>query len=303
MIVIVGPTCSGKTELGIILAKKLETEIISADSRQVFKYLNVGTAKSKESHRKSIKHHFIDLLQLDESFDASKFAVQSRKTISKLHTLGKVPVVVGGSGLFIKSLIDGILDEIPSYEAYRSELYDQRKRFGNEHIHNLLVEVDAESASKMLPQNWKRVVRALEVFHMTGKPIGYFHSNQVKKENFDFKQYGLEWERKILYENINRRVDEMIEHGLVEEAKSIIAMGYDKKLNSLNTVGYKEIISYLEGEISFDKAVELIKRNTRRFAKRQLTWFKADNRIEWLQVNSNEDLFNQGEKIFRTFIK
>ena len=216
---------------------------------------------------------------------------------------GKIPIVAGGSGLYVKSLIDGIIDEVETDEIYRDEVYSLRKKNGNEFLYNELIKVDPESAAKMLPQNWKRVIRALEVHHITGKPISYFHSTQKKKSDYPFLQYGLEWERSKLYKNIDDRVDNMIANGLVDEVKSILAMGYDKKINALNTVGYKEIISYLEGEINLDQAVELIKRNTRHYAKRQITWFKADKRIAWLNVNSQENFDPHIEMIISSLSK
>ena len=299
VIVIAGPTCSGKTALAIELASKLKTEIISADSRQVYKYLNIGTAKPTETQTKKVKHHLIDYLNPDEKFNASKFSVEATKVISQLQMEGKIPMVVGGSGLYIKAIVDGIIDEVEVDEDYRNELYKLRKKHGNEFLYSELKIVDPEGANKMLPQNWKRIIRALEVFHLTGKTIGYFHSTQKKKENYHFKQYGLQWERSKLYKNIDDRVDNMIANGLVDEVKSILAMGNDKKINALNTVGYKEIISYLENEISLDKAVELIKRNTRHFAKRQLTWFKKDQRIKWFNIHEFTQLDQiAGEIIF-----
>jgi tRNA dimethylallyltransferase len=303
VIVIVGPTCSGKTTLVIDLALKLKTEIISADSRQVYKHLNIGTAKPINAQLEKVNHHLIDFLGLDESFNASKFSFESSKIIEGLNKQGKIPIVAGGSGLYIKSLIDGIIDEVETDEIYRSELYTLRKKNGSVFLYNELKKVDPESAAKMLPQNWKRVIRALEVHHITGKPISYFYSTQKKKSDYYFLQYGLEWERSKLYQNIDDRVDNMMVNGLVKEVQAILAMGYDKKLNALNTVGYKEIISYLEGEINLDRAVELIKRNTRHFAKRQITWFKADKRIEWLNVYSQENFDSHVEMIISSVNK
>lgn len=297
VVVIVGPTCSGKTALAIGLASKLKTEIISADSRQVYKYLNIGTAKPTEIQTKQVRHNLIDYLNPDENYNASKFSVEAFKIISKLQLQRKIPIVAGGSGLYIKALIDGIINEVETDENYRNELYELQRKHGNEFLYNKLKKVDPESADKMLPQNWKRIVRALEVFQLTGKTIGYFYSSQKKSDNYSFKQYGLEWDRTKLYDNINKRVDDMIADGLVDEVKSIISMGYDKQINALNTVGYKEIISYLENEISLDKAIELIKRNTRHFAKRQLTWFKADKRIKWLNIYSYGDFDHHVEQI------
>lgn len=297
VIVIVGPTCSGKTEIGIRLAKRLNTEIISADSRQIFKLLDIGTAKPSTTELAEIKHHFIDELMPDEKFDVSKFENASLEVIKKLLNQNKIPVVVGGSGLYIKALVDGIFD-IDSDENLRDEFLDAKRKYGNDFLYDKLMEVDPVSAKNMLPQNWKRVMRALEVFYITGKPIWEIQSNHKRESNFDFLQFGIEWNREILYSNIENRVDRMMESGLIEEVKKILSLGYNPNLNSLNTVGYKEIISYLKNEISIERAVELIKRNTRRFAKRQLTWFRKDKRIRWMRINSK----NEFSQIVNTII-
>ena len=290
VIVIVGPTCSGKTSLGINLAEKVDGEIISADSRQIYKYLDIGTAKPDKTELKKVKHYFINQLKPDEDFNASKFEWEALKIIERLFNEKKQPIVVGGTGLYIKGLIDSIFDTVDSDEEYRKELLELRAEFGNEYLYNKLSKVDPESAANMQPSNWKRVIRALEVYHLTGEKIGV-HQKKYKREiDYNFIQYGLNWDRKVLYKNIENRVDEMIKSGLVKEVEKIIANGYNKKLNSLNTVGYKEIISYLDGEITLDRAVELIKRNTRRFAKRQMTWFRKDERIKWFDVNDATDL-------------
>jgi tRNA dimethylallyltransferase len=300
VIVIVGPTCSGKTSLSINLATKLKTEIISADSRQVFKYLDIGTAKSTHVQRLGIRHHLIDYINPDENYNASTFAEEAARIISALHKKGQIPIVVGGSGLYVKALIDGIIDEVEIDEKYRTELLKLRKEFGNEFLYNKLKKVDPESAAKMLPQNWKRVIRALEVYHIYGKPISYFHSVQRKKESPIFKQFGLNWQRGKLYENIDNRVDKMFASGFVREVKNILSKGFAKDLNALNTVGYKEIIQYLEGEISLEEAAELIKRNTRHYAKRQLTWFRKDKRIQWYDINDFGDIKVISEKIIHS---
>ncbi|MEO8232777.1 MAG: tRNA (adenosine(37)-N6)-dimethylallyltransferase MiaA [Ignavibacteriota bacterium] len=297
VIVIVGPTCSGKTHLSLQLAKILETEIISADSRQVYKLLDIGTAKPSTQQLKKIKHHFIDELNPDEDFNASMFAEEAELILQSLIDKNKIPIVVGGSGLYIKGLIDGISESADSNSELRLELLELRQKYGNDYLYEELKKVDRISTDKMLPQNWKRVIRAIEVIRLTGKPIWQHHTEAKKNNNFTYQQIGFKWERSELYKNIELRVDEMIETGLVEEVKSILKSGYDKKLNSLNTVGYKEIIQYLENEISLNRAVELIKRNTRRFAKRQMTWFNADKRIEWFNVNSINDLDLLAEKI------
>lgn len=297
VIVIVGPTCSGKTKLCLLLSERLNIEIISADSRQIFKLLDIGTAKPTLADLKKIKHYFVDELNPDEDFNASIFAEKSEIIIQEIINKNKNPIVVGGSGLYVKALIDGISESTDSNEEIRISLLTLRQKFGNDYLYNELKKVDEVSASKMLPQNWKRVMRAMEVFQLTGKPIWEHHEKERKQEKFKFKQFGLLWNREILFKNIEIRVDEMIEFGLVDEVKSVLNFGYSKSLNALNTVGYKEIIQYLEEEITLDRAIELIKRNTRRYAKRQMTWFNADKRIDWYNIKSENDLVNLADKI------
>lgn len=290
VIVIVGPTCSGKSYLGLKLAQLINGEIISADSRQIYKRLNIGTAKPTSEELQKVKHHFINILNPDEDYDASKFSTDAENVIDDIHIRNKTAVVAGGSGLYIKALIDGIVDSADKDENLRKELLAKKEKYGNEFLYNELEKIDPISAEKMLPQNWKRVIRALEVFFLTGRPIWQHHSSQNKNSKFNFYQIGLNWKREALYTRIEERIDKMIEDGLVDEVKDILNDGYDKNLNSLNTVGYKEIISYLEEEININRAIELIKRNTRRYAKRQLTWYRADERIRWLNVSSKDDI-------------
>jgi tRNA dimethylallyltransferase len=297
VIVIVGPTCAGKTNLSLKLSEKLDIEIVSADSRQIFTYLNIGTAKPNNEELKKIKHYFIDELYPNEDFNASIFADKSETIIQEIINKNKIPIVVGGSGLYVRALIDGITESADSNEEIRTALLELRHKFGNDYLYNELRKVDEISASKMLPQNWKRVIRALEVYKLTGKPIWEHHIEEVKQQKFKFKHFGLLWNREVLYKNIENRVDEMINFGLVDEVISVLNMGYPKSLNSLNSVGYKEIIQYLDNQITLDRAIELIKRNTRRYAKRQMTWFNADKRINWFNIKSEDDLVNLADKI------
>ena len=298
VVIIVGPTCSGKTKLGIELAQKLNSEIISADSRQIFKYLTIGTAKPSKKELSQVKHHFIDILEPSENYNVGLYEKDALKVIDELSVKNKLPIVVGGSGLYIKAIIDGIVD-IDSDDELREQLLAEKEKYGNEFIYEKLRQIDKKAAETMLPQNWKRVIRAIEVYHLTGKSILEIHEIQKRNLNYSFYQFGLNWERETLYKNIEKRVDDMIESGLVEEVKNILKLGYDKKLNALNTVGYKEIISYLENEISFEKAVELIKRNTRRFAKRQMTWFRKDKRINWIDIKSENAILSAKEQILK----
>ncbi len=299
VIVIIGPTCSGKTNLAITLAQKLNTEIISADSRQIYKYLDIGTAKPTNSELAAVKHHFINLLEPNEVFNAGRFVDEAEIVISRLHSEKKIPIVAGGTGLYIKSLIDGIINTVDSDAELREQLLEKRKLFGNEFLYEELKKVDPKSAATMLPQNWKRVIRALEVYYISGKPIWQHFEEQYHQPGYNFLQFGLDWERSVLYKRIEERVELMINNGLIDEVSSLLRMGYLKDINSLNSVGYKEIISFLENEISLDRAVELIKRNTRRYAKRQLTWFKADSRIHWFKIKTDDDIFTSANIILK----
>lgn len=301
-IVIVGPTCSGKTSLSIKIASKLKTEIISADSRQIYRHLSIGTAKPESGELNTIPHHFVDYLDPIGLYNVSRYEKEALNVIQKLHSDGRIPVIVGGSGLYIKSIIDGIVDEVETDPEYRAELLKIRNESGNEAIYKLLEETDPRSASKMLPQNWKRVIRALEIFKLSGKYIWQLHDEQRREIDIDFIQYGLRWDREELYNNINSRVDKMIESGLVEEVRSLLENDYTPGMNALNTVGYKEIIAFLNGDYSIDRAIELIKRNTRRYAKRQLTWFNRDKRITWIDINSPDQLDNIAEFIYTNVI-
>lgn len=303
VIVLVGPTCSGKTSIGISLAKNLGSEIISADSRQIYKRLSIGTAKPSAGELTVVKHHFIDLVEPNVEYNVSRFETEALGEIDRIISAGKIPVVVGGSGLYIRALVDGLFNTVDTDEDYREELKIKREKFGNEFIYEELKKVDPLSAEKMLPQNWKRVMRALEVFHITGVPISKFQQEYQRETPHNFIQFGLEWEREVLYKSIEKRVDLMIESGLVEEVQNILSAGFSRQLNALNTVGYKEIISFINNEITLDRAIELIKRNTRHYAKRQMTWFRKDERINWLHVDSGNDLKRISGQIFENVKK
>lgn len=246
-----------------------------------------------------MKHHFVDSIDPSEDFNVSRFEIESIDIFIKLLNVGKIPLVVGGTGLYIRALTDGIFNSVDTNKEFRDFLKEKMDKYGKEYLYNELKKVDPVSASRMLPQNWKRVMRSLEVFHLTGKPIWQFQQEYKREIDFDFHQYGLLWDRQVLYKNIEKRVDFMIQSGLIEEIKSLLERGYNKESNALNTVGYKEIIDYLENKISLEKAVELIKRNTRRYAKRQLTWFRKDERIKWMEINSEDDFFILSEKILK----
>ncbi|HPN39186.1 MAG TPA: tRNA (adenosine(37)-N6)-dimethylallyltransferase MiaA [Melioribacteraceae bacterium] len=290
VIVIAGPTCSGKTAIGIKLAKLLNGEVISADSRQIYKYLSIGTAKPTIEERKQVKHHLIDFLQPDEEYNVCLFEQDSLKIINELFEKNIQPIIVGGSGLYIKALTEGIFEGAETDEELRNNLHKRMDELGIEALLNELKIVDPESAEKMLPTNYKRIIRALEVFYLTGKTISDFQKEYKREINISFIQFMLNFERETLYKRIEKRVDNMINLGLVEEVNNILSLGFNKKMNSLNTVGYKEIFDYLDNNISLEKAIELIKRNTRRYAKRQFTWFNGQKNFIKIDINDNTDI-------------
>ena len=302
VLAIVGPTASGKTKLAIESAKHINGEIISADSRQIYKHIPVSTATPSIEERENIVHYYLQDLNLTEKFTAGEFGKSGRKKIDEIFENGKQPIICGGSGLYLRSLIDGFFEEEAGNEEIRAGLYQQLKEKGKEFIYNELVEIDKIAAATLLPANTRRVIRALEVYFATGKKMSELHQQKIEI-NFRTVQVGLFLERKLLYDRIEKRVDEMVENGLVDEVERLKSNGYNwRTYNSLNTVGIKEVFGYLEGELDHKGMVDLIKQNTRRYAKRQMTWFKADARILWLEVTeekTNEELSKEALYLFK----
>lgn len=297
---IVGPTASGKTSVAILVAKALRGEIISADSRQVYKYLDIGTAKPTLEERRQVKHYFIDVLEPDAEFNAGEFGKRGRRIIESIFRRNKTPIVVGGSGLYLQSLIDGFFEGPSKDNEVRERLYQQLQKEGAEALLERLRRIDPATASKMLPTNIRRIIRALEVYELTGTPLSKLHQQKIEI-NFTPLLVGLGWERRDLYARIDQRVDTMLKNGLLNEVRRLKEMGYSEKLNSLQTVGYQEAFRHLRGEIDYETMVELIKRNSRRFAKRQLTWFRRDNRIHWFSVSNEVELPSVAEGIIRLY--
>ncbi|MDI6765865.1 MAG: tRNA (adenosine(37)-N6)-dimethylallyltransferase MiaA [Bacteroidota bacterium] len=302
LLVLVGPTASGKTPISLLIAERIGAEIISADSRQIYKLMDIGTAKPSMADRNKIKHHFVDELLPNQDFNAGDYGKKGRLIIDKIFRKGKVPLVVGGSGLYVQSLIDGFFEGPSADNEIRKELYHRLKVDGAEELLNELRKVDPASAAKMLPSNTRRIVRALEVFKVTGVPISSFHKTKIAL-NFSPVLVGLQWDRAKLYDRINQRVDKMLEQSLVDEVKRLQSNGYSSQLNALQTVGYKEVFDYLEERISLKRMSELIKQNSRRYAKRQLTWFRRDKRIKWFDVNSEIDFASVTSSICEYFYK
>lgn len=301
MLVLVGPTASGKTQISLLLAQRLNGEIISADSRQIYKYLDIGTAKPTTEERKIVRHYFIDELTPDQDFNAGEYGRRGGEIIDEIFRAGKQPIVVGGSGLYIQSLIDGFFEGPARDEQMRKRLYTRLHVEGSEHLLGELRRIDPVSAAKMLPSNTRRIIRALEVYYLTGVPLSQ-HQNEQRTERTFYPVFaGLEWERKQLYNRINRRAEKMIEAGLVEEARSLLRMGYNASLNALQTVGYQEVFQFLDGKIDFQTMLNRFTQNSRRFAKRQLTWFRRDKRIRWFHVENESEFPKIAEDILNYF--
>ena len=297
--IIVGPTAVGKTALSLYLAELLPIEVISADSRQIYRYMDIGTAKPPKEVLQKIPHHFIDICDPDEYYSAGRFGQEARRTIERLLRPGKQPVVVGGSGFYIRALVDGIFEVEARDEKVRRQL---NKRLANEGLASLYAElqtVDPQYAQKISPTDKQRILRSLEVYLVTGKPFSYWHRQKTTPAPFPVRFWGLNSERSQLYARINKRVDAMLQDGLEAEVRRLLEMGYALDLNALNTVGYKEVIAYLQGKISREEMIEQIKRNSRRYAKRQLTWFRADKRIDWHRVEREEDLKQLAKQIMK----
>ena len=285
LVVIVGPTAVGKSEVAIELAKRINGEIVSCDSRQVYKHLNIGTAKPTKEERRKVPHHLIDIIRPDEEFNAFFYAQKARKAISKAHRKKKIPILVGGSGLYARAVIDGIFLGAGKNEKIRKRLEKEIEKFGSKHLHQRLKWVDLETASHLHPHDRVRIIRALEVHELTGQPISALQKiSRGKRPNYDLLMIGLKRERKELYRRINQRAERMIKKGLVKEIESILKKGFSRDLAALKGLGYKEIIGYLDGEYDLKEAIHLLKRNSRRFAKRQLTWFNQDKRIHWIEI-------------------
>jgi len=286
LVAIVGPTCSAKSDIGMVLAERLGGEIVSADSRQIYTHLDIGTSKPSAEDRNKVRHHFVDILEPTEEYSAGVFGHDARKCIEAIIARGKQPILIGGSGLYVKAVIDGFFDGPQKDPELRSELEERLKSEGQEALFATLKRVDPISASSMDSTKTRRVIRALEVYYKTGKPLSAHFKEQGRSSWLESFQYGIDRTRQDLYERINGRVDAMLSRGLVEEVKRLISQGYSRSLNALNSVGYKEVFEYLENVHSYEEMVEDIKRNTRRFAKRQLTWFRADRRIQWIRADS-----------------
>jgi len=286
LIILTGPTAVGKTSLSIELAKVLSGEIISADSMQVYRHMDVGSAKVTTEEMQGVPHHLIDVLDPEEEFNVTRFQSMAKKAMEGIYARGHVPIVVGGTGFYIQALLYDIdFRENEDSPAIRRELERLGEEKGSEYLHDMLREVDPESAELIHANNRKRVIRAIEYYRMTGQKISEHNQEEHEKESpYQFFYYVLTCDRKLLYERINMRVDLMLEQGLVDEVKKLREMGCRRGMVSMQGLGYKEILDYLDGACTLEEAVSVLKRDTRHFAKRQITWFKRERDVRWLEL-------------------
>ncbi|MBN8199683.1 MULTISPECIES: tRNA (adenosine(37)-N6)-dimethylallyltransferase MiaA [Bacillaceae] len=287
--VLIGPTAVGKTKLSILLAKRFNAEIISGDSMQIYKSMDIGTAKIKEEEMEGIPHHLIDIKNPEDPFSAAEFQELVRSRITEITSRGKLPMIVGGTGLYIQSVIyDYQFSDAPSDEEFRKTLEERDEREGKDALFKELLAIDPESAEKIHPNNIRRVIRALEIYHCTGKTMSQYQENQDPELLYDTALIGLTMDRETLYERINLRVEIMMKEGLLEEVRSLYDQGL-KDCQSIQAIGYKELYQYFNGRVSLEDAVGNLKQNSRRYAKRQLTWFRNKMNVEWFDMSDTAD--------------
>lgn len=288
LVILAGPTAVGKTELSIRLAKRINGAIISADSMQVYKYMDIGSAKIMPDEMEGVKHYLIDELDPSDEFNIVRFQQMAKDALKEIYANGQIPIVAGGTGFYIQALLYDIdFTHQDSDEAFRKEMADYAAEYGAEALHEKLKEIDPVSYKTIHANNTKRVIRALEYYRMTGQPISAHNEQEHQKVSpYNFAYFVLTDDRKHLYDRIDYRVDLMMKKGLVDEVKNLYDMGYHKDMASMQGLGYKELLSYLDGECSLEEAVYIIKRETRHFAKRQLTWFRRERDVIWLDKSA-----------------
>lgn len=299
--ILAGPTAVGKTDVSLGLAKKLCGEIISADSAQVYRHMNIGTAKLKEEEMQGVPHYMIDVVDPDEDFSVANFRDRAEQLIRDINERGKLPIITGGTGLYINSLLDNLdFTKSISDEDFRLEMQQTAEEKGSAYVHSMLEKIDPASFVRLHPNDLRRSIRALEVYKATGKPISFFQDESKKQPpRYDYAYITLTMDREKLYGRIEQRVDKMMDEGLVDEVEGLLKMGYGRGLTSMQALGYKEIAEYLQGGISKEEAIRILKRDTRHYAKRQLTWFRRDSRIFWVDT----DNFHNREVLMENIIR
>jgi tRNA dimethylallyltransferase len=307
IIIICGPTAVGKTDLSLQIAEKFSCEIISVDSMLVYRHMDIGTAKPTREERSRVPHYLIDIVNPDEPYALGRFVTDADAAIQEIYLHKKNPLLVGGTGLYFKGLLEGVFaeddalpedtEDNPKTERIRQKLKDRLRDEGNETMHRELAEIDPESAQRIHPNDSQRLLRGLEIFYLTGIPW----SQHLENQHRGFKRYqamkiGLSRPRPELYECIDKRVEIMIEQGLLDEVKKLLALGYDKELKAMQAIGYRHMINYLEGSWTWEQTLELLARDTRHYAKRQFTWFNNDPEISWYDVHQKETILQDIER-------
>jgi tRNA dimethylallyltransferase len=288
LIIVQGPTASGKSELAVRLAELFSGEVVNADSMQVYRSMDIGTAKPSADQLRRVPHHLLDIVDPDQTFSAADFCREAEKVIGDITRRGKNIFVCGGTGLYIRALTKGLMDSPPGDAALRTELKDLAAREGNAALHRHLREVDPLSAERIHPNDQFRIIRALEVYQMTGRPISALRGeHRFETVRYDYRKIAVSMDRESLYRNIDNRVDSMIRNGFLDEVKTLLAAGYSPRLKPMRSLGYRHLCDYLEGALSLEDAIAAMKRDTRRYAKRQLTWFNQDSEIKWIEYPEN----------------
>ena len=284
LIILTGPTAAGKTDTSVELARAVDGEIISADSMQVYRHMDIGSAKIMPEEMKGIPHHLVDVLEPEEDFNVVRFQALAKKAIDEICARGRIPILVGGTGFYIQAVLYDIdFTENDGDTSYRTFLEDTAREKGAEYLHSLLARTDPESAEQIHAHNIKKVIRALEFYHQTGMKISEHNAREREKTSvYNSAYFVLTEDRAVLYDRIDRRVDRMMERGLLDEVKYLKSRGLDRNCVSMQGLGYKELLAYLDGEYSLSEAVRIIKRDTRHFAKRQLTWFRREKDVIWI---------------------
>ncbi len=301
IVFLIGPTAVGKTETAMQLAEHLATEIVGADSMQIYEYMDIGTGKPTPSERARVRHHLVDCVHPSETYSVGRYRKDAGAVIDQLHEAGKVPLVVGGTGLYIRALTDGLFEGPEADSFVRNHLKGIASTRGTNALYEKLKSVDPVSSRKIHPNDARRLIRALEVHAITGRPISELqeeHRRQTEAR-YHYLMYGLTVSRNRLYPIIEARVDRMIELGLVDEVRSLVAMGIDKDAISMQGLGYKQLMPFMAHEMSLEQAVENIKQETRHFAKRQLTWFRAESRIQWIDLGSFQSHYGAVEHLIQ----
>jgi tRNA dimethylallyltransferase len=299
LVVICGPTGAGKTGFAIQLAEEFDAEIVGADSMQIYRCMDIGTAKPTPAEQAAVPHHMIDIVDPDQPFDAAAYAGMAADTIQRIIDRGRKAIVVGGTGLYIKALIYGLFEEGPADPAVRRRLKRQAETEGPAALHRQLATIDAAAARRIHPNDTYRIIRALEVFAVTGKSLTVYQQRHgFRRQRFDTLEIGLSWPRPVLYERIDRRVDDMMNQGFLDEVRHLLACGYDRDLKAMQSLGYRHLAAVIGGESDLPEAVKTLKRDHRRYAKRQLTWFGARESIHWLMPDQGVTAVD----LIRTFL-